>query len=129
MCSSDLTMAKAECACWFAHACLFTKDGACVLGKGKRCAYFEESVLPLGLPRYYPEKYANTRRLYLKTHKMSADEEENRRCECGALLAHGKRLCETCRKRRKREVRLAAYHKSKTGQLGKNGNSQGVGAQ
>jgi hypothetical protein len=124
--NSAATMARNECANFRNDACVF--DRPCAVLDGQRCAYFEDAVLPLGGPRWFPEKYADTMRAYFRKHRINADETEDRLCECGAVLAPRARYCDACREKKRRATRRASYSRLSTGQLAENQVSQPTGA-
>ena len=106
---------KNECANFDDHfgGCFFNNDNKCSVLEGKRCGYFEQSVL--GKPDYkykllnYDygklfEQYAAINPRYLsKMAKVSA-----RICVCGEPLLPRQRFCDNCkRRRRQKSYRLA----------------------
>ena len=124
--SSPLQMAIAECA-------NFCRDGGCLgipakcllsneppvaapldrcklAHRGKRCEYFERTVLPLA--NYFPEKYAKAVQTYSAGRAKNALAVKSVRfCGCGNPLAKRRRLCPVCAKRKRRETARAGMAK------------------
>jgi hypothetical protein len=75
----------------------------CLLAKGKRCAYFEEVILPMRLARpHEAEALAKAVNGYRRVHKLQGQ----RFCQqCGeAPLLAKQRVCTSCRAKRRREA-------------------------
>jgi len=95
----------------------------CLLGCSpmKPCRYFEQVVLPLAdnpSPKDNPDLQAErleAREIYLNARKKPIPEAKIRKCECGALLAKYKQVCEKCA--RKRQLESKRKYKQKTGSL------------
>jgi len=82
----------------------------CLVQQGKRCRYFEKSVLPtaadIGLKELVYSLYAN----HVGIEDYQFDSSDIRRCpDCGAELRQRQRYCDDCSKKRRRE----SYRKSK----------------
>lgn len=121
---TPLAMAKAECAnmrpdggCLgiTVNSLVSEKNGlkvnpvaapldCCKLAKaGKRCEYFEKTVVPLA--NHYPDKYAKAVELYSAGRANNALSIKGaRECECGAPLPKRKRFCAICAKRNRRQT-------------------------
>lgn len=104
-----------QCANWVGYCLL--NDGDCKVMNGKRCKYFEKSVL--GPPEYkYRTAGYNYERLfprYAKINKnLTGTEVKVRRCGCGAILKRRERYCEKCRIKRRKE----SYRKSRESMKG-----------
>jgi len=91
----------------------------CKVARGERCEYFERAVLPLADQASPPDdprlqaRRAEARRAYLRKHDLDGAEDPGRSCpDCGGPLPKGKRLCETCRQRRRRASYRAARNRS-----------------
>lgn len=115
-----------ECAnCPRPGACIMLKSGVCLLTKGRRCGYFERSVLPIatrglrrarklhGKPR--PIDDQRVVEAYRALHpevrgRLIAESDDDgiakRRCpDCDSVLARGQRVCPTCLAKRRLEAK------------------------
>jgi len=90
------------CANYYNDGCVLRRT--CKIEKGKRCLYFEKTVLPvaaeLGIGGSIGDAYADKVGLVGFRPQMT---KEARRCLCGAILLSRQRYCEKCSKRRRRE--------------------------
>ena len=97
-------MVRAECANWVSGACIWRGD--CLVADGHRCSYFEKNVLPLGTKTDLADyaSLAQARKAYLTTHLPDAPHETKgtRYCQCGELLPKRRRLCDNCRREKRR---------------------------
>jgi len=109
---------KAECACWLLGQC--TLEGPCVIIEySRRCGYFEKNVLP---PPAYSFKHLcfetrpTVERMVRSEYAEIRPDSSigDRFCECGNPLSKRQRLCEKCRKERRRE----AYRRSRRKKAG-----------
>ena len=97
------TFIKKECANYYENGCVY--DHPCLVFEGKRCKYFEKSVLgpadyKFRLPGY---DYQKIFRQYAVFHNhLYGVEVELRKCECGEILKPRQRRCEKCSKKRAR---------------------------
>lgn len=85
----------------------------CRVVQGKRCAFFERCIMPLGdrpSPKNEPGLSGNrqeARNLYLDRHDQKRPKQMagRRNCpRCGTILDPGKKFCEECRKHRRNET-------------------------
>ena len=85
----------------------FNPSGKCLVMEGKRCSYFEQSVLGSSDYRYRLEdwdyvrlfdQYSRINPAYLSIRIKA------RRCKCGAELQPGKKICSGCRRKRQRRL-------------------------
>jgi hypothetical protein len=80
----------------------------CLILAKQRCDYFKKCVLPLAkLKGCYDRVF----REYLKFDKPIDQSEDARFCECGTELPKGKKFCEKCRKKRRRETDMQNHQK------------------
>jgi hypothetical protein len=91
------------CANYYNGECVY--DCACKIEKGKRCAYFERSVLPvaaqLGIGGIIGDAYSDKVGLIGLRPKMTKDA---RRCPCGEILQPRQRFCKKCAERRRKDT-------------------------
>ena len=97
-----------ECANFVNGECIMREPGACFVGQGKRCSYFEESLLPLA--DLNGSKHAAKYRTSVLTYRRqvmkpgSVVMTEALLCECGQLLPTRRRVCDKCRARKRKEA-------------------------
>ena len=118
---SPLQMARAECANLVGDVCLGIpwqcldgsrkivgreRDG-CLLSKPKvRCEYFERVIVPPA--EYWPKKYAPAVRAYRRRIPKGQDPPAALvnawTCDCGELMPKGRRMCDSCARKNRRET-------------------------
>ena len=101
--------------------CLFATE--CSVLTSRPCRYFERSVLG---PPDYPYKTAgyDWGKLFAEygtiNSRFSGRGVTVRRCECGAVLGVRKKVCDTCRKTRRRATYRDSQRKRRRDRLGVN---------
>ena len=102
-------------------------DRRCLVGRGKRCRYFERCVLPIA-DNPSPKDDPGLQGRRLKGRKAywaqflpvgprpdrPSEQRRERRCTCGALLGKGRRYCTNCAAKRRRD----SYRKRRDRQRG-----------
>ena len=88
-----------ECCNWNRDGCLFLEGPHCCPPEGKRCAWFEDAVLPgIQNPPPFVEQS------YVRWHTISRTETETRTCrQCGEPITGRHLYCPKCRTARRRE--------------------------
>ena len=104
---------KNECANYDRHYGVCITGENCLVETGKRCGYFEKTVL--GPPDY---KFKLPNIDYQKIYSLYADATETKtekvtgnQCECGINLPPRKKMCEKCRINRRRKTKREYQHK------------------
>jgi hypothetical protein len=111
---SLLSFLQAECANWdyFYQICVLT-DKPCLVMEGRRCSYFEKSVL--GPPGYIYKQpgydYAKLFAQYAGQTGAETRRVQQRRCDCGTPLQHRQRYCEKCRRIRAKQAHCERQRK------------------
>lgn len=72
----------------------------CRVGRNKRCTFFERSVLPMAES---PGEIA-ARTSYVSKFPVDRFSGHDRYCQCGEPIAKGRRMCDECRDKRRRET-------------------------
>jgi hypothetical protein len=105
--TSLIVFVKAECANYYdGYQLCLLDDEPCDVLEGKRCAYFEKSVLgPPGYPFKQPGyDYAKLFAQYEDIRGTRYVGVRQRLCECGKPLQARQRFCAKCRKTRARSA-------------------------
>lgn len=93
-------------------------EGACLIGQGKPCAYFEKAVFPICDPSYRyaseTEQYQVLLDLYFGINPdiPQVRAQKVRLCGCGTPLKPRRRVCDKCAEKRRRTSRRKSYHKT-----------------
>ena len=114
---SPLQFAQQECANYDGGRCLGADVWTttvrplkvCLLHESKPCRYFEACVLPLA-NRGNPQMI-QARRVYEISHSGGTSLKS---CACGNPLAPGKRLCQDCRVKRRKESNREAQRRGRS---------------
>jgi hypothetical protein len=93
--------------------CLSLEKSGCLVVRGRRCRYFEESVLPLltrcasaRCLKLYPEALSAYQKLHRELDGMLVPE-ATRFCPCGKPLKKRQRYCDACAKARRKAATRA----------------------
>ena len=112
------------------HHGMMAQDGEqlegqpCRVGQGKRCDFFERHVLPVAES---PGEIA-ARKAYVSKFPVDQFAGKERYCHCGETIGKGRRMCDECRAKRRRETyrRNRAEQKRPAQQLNENALPQGA---
>jgi hypothetical protein len=103
---------KKQCANW--DFLCPSGGGGCLIGLGKPCRYFRDSVFPDFTPHYkyamFPDWFPKLRSEYEFLYKVELD--NPRQCKCGNALQKGKIYCKDCKETR-RLTKYRKYNKSR----------------
>jgi hypothetical protein len=90
------------------HKCCLLTDEDCLVLAGRRCGYFEKYLLrPYDYRFRLPGvDYAKLFAQYAELTNAETVRIRQRRCDCGEPLSFGKRYCDKCKKKRRKE----SYH-------------------
>ncbi len=101
---------KQECCNFVSDECLgvdvfgkrFREQGICWIFKKKLCVFFARCVLPVAKDKGYGNVISQYQKIDINSELK---ELKVRSCSCGVGLPKGKKLCEKCRKRKRRETK------------------------
>ena len=89
------------------------RDGCLLSDPKARCEYFEQVVAPVA--EYWPGKYGSAARSYRRRIPRDQDPPlsvmNNWTCDCGRLMPRGRRMCDACARKNRRESNRRAQAK------------------